>query len=135
MVFGYDNREFVNVFIDHDPGQVEAYPLFVATQDCQIKSASVVVTNSVNQTDAAYFTLSLFNGGTIGTAVTLLSGTIGGTAGTPGWTGLTPEALPISAGAVTAGQVVILDYVEASTATFGSMMVQLEILSGIGADA
>lgn len=135
-MFGYENREFVQVFIYGDPAADQVIPLFRATQDCEIKSAYVVITDNVNQTDAAYFKLDLKNGGTAGTAVTAISGTIGGTAGTPGWTGLKPETFPLSGeAAISAGEVVVLSYDEASTATFGSMLVQLEILSGVGADA
>jgi hypothetical protein len=134
-MFGYNDREFISVFVDYDPAADDLIPLFRATQDCEVISAYAIITNNVNQTDSAYFTLAICNGGTAGTATTALSGTIGGTAGTPGWTGLKPEVLAISDGTVSAGELVTLSYDETSTATFGSMLIQLELLAGVGADA
>ena len=134
-MFGSEHSEIVCAYIDHDPGATDVLPLFVATQDCEVRSARAIIVNNVNQTDAAYFTLALYNGGTAGTSTTALSGTIGGTAGTPGWTALKPETLAMVDGTVSSGEVVTLLYTEASTATFGAMLIELEIVDGVGADA
>ncbi len=135
MVFGYDNRRFINIQMAYDPAADDVMPLFRATQDGEIKSAYAIVTNNNNAADAGGFTLTLLNGGSIGTAVTAMSGTIGGTAGTPSWTGLTPESFIIADGTYSAGDVIVLGYDESSTDTFVAMTIQLELLTGIGADA
>lgn len=131
-MFGYENREFISAFIDADPAADEVYPLFQATQDCEILSAYAVNVNDVAADGTNWFALNLLNGGTIGTATTAISGTIGGTVG---WTGLTPVDFVMSEGTISAGQVVVLNYNENGSGTFGEMLIQLEILSGVGEDA
>ena len=122
------DRELVIVVVDTDAGGDQAFPLFRAPAACTVKSAYVFQTDDVNQTDANYYKLCLFNGGTAGTATTVLAGTIGGTAGTPGWTGLKAETFTVSAGSLTAGQVVVLHYDEEGTITPGvPIVVQLEV--------
>lgn len=131
-MFGYNSREFVNVFLDYDPAADDVIPLFRATQDCEVKSAYAIMTNDLAADGTNYFALHLMNGGTVGTATTVVSGTIGGTAG---WTGLTPTDFVVSDGTLSAGEVLVLNYNENGTGTFTSINIQLEILSGVGADA
>lgn len=122
------DKEIITYTVSLDPAADQIYPLFRAPVGCTVTGAYAAFTDSFNATDAAYLTLALYNGGTLGTAVTALSGTIGGTAGTPSWTGLTFETLSILAGALTVGEVVTLHYDETGANAPGlPLVVQLEI--------
>lgn len=113
--------------IDHDPAADDDLPVWRAPFDCAIRSAYVTVTNAVAAHTADYFDLALYNGGTSGTALDAIAGTIGGTVG---WSALTPTAFTISDGVVTAGELVKIRYNEAGTGTFGAMVVQLDVQPG-----
>lgn len=128
-MFGGNTKHSVVAYIDHDPAADDDLPVWVAPLACEIVSAKVVIANDVAANTANYFNLALINGGSAGTAATLLAGTIGGTAG---WTGLTPVAFTISNGTVDAGQLVKLRYNEEGTGTFVAMTVQLDYVIGIG---
>ena len=117
----------VVVALDFDPGADEVIPIWVAPQKAYIHSAKVVVTNDVAASTADWFQLTLRNGGTAGTATQNISDTIGGTAG---WSGLKPVAFTINDPVVEAGEVVELVYDENGVATFGSMIVQLDVTYG-----
>jgi hypothetical protein len=122
------DKETIVALIDDDPGADQYIPLFRAPVACTVEAAYVIMTDAVNNTDANKLYLSLKNGGTAGTATTDLAGTVGGTAGTPSWTALAPVTLTISAGSLTAGQIVTLHYDEEGTMAPGSpIFVQLEI--------
>lgn len=126
-MFGGMNKKSVVCYIDHDPGADDDLPLWIAPDQCEITGAKVVIANDVNASTANYFNLALYNGGTAGTALTAVAGTIGGTAG---WTGLTPVAFTVSNGTVTAGELVKLRYNEEGTGTFAAMTVQLDYVVG-----
>ena len=131
-MFGYTNRQHVVAYIDHDPAADDVLPVFRATRDCEVLSAYALTANAVAAHTDNYFALNLLNGGSAGTATTAISGTIGGTAG---WTGLLPVDFTVSDGTLVAGDVVVVNYNETGTGTFAAMMVQLEIVDGVGADA
>ncbi len=131
-MIGYENRHLICSYLDWDPAQDEVIELFRATQDCEIKSAYAIKTNTLAADGTNWFALNLLNGGTIGTATTAISGTIGGTAGL---VGLTPLDFEVSDGTLTAGQIVVLNYNENGSGSITAMLVQLEILTGIGADS
>ena len=126
-MFGNATYLPVVVSIDYDPAADEDIPIWRAPFACEVRSAYTTVVNDVAASTANYFDLALYNGGTAGTALTALAGTIGGTAG---WTGLTPVAFTVSAGALTAGELVTLRYNEAGTGTFTQMVVQLDVQPG-----
>lgn len=128
-MFGSYNKKSVAVAIDWDPAADDDIPLWVAPQAAEILAAKVVVTNTVNGSTANYFDLALFNGGTAGTALTPIAGTIGGTAG---WTALTPTAFTVTNGTVAAGELIKLRYNEEGTGTFQSMIVQMDYVDGVG---
>lgn len=128
-MFGGYMKNSVVASIDWDPAADDHIPLWVAPLACEITGAKVVVTNDVAAHTANYFDLALYNGGTAGTALTAVAGTIGGTAG---WTGLSPTAFTISNGSVAAGELVKLHYNEEGTGTFASMVVQLDYVFGEG---
>ena len=130
MAFGYDIRRHVVAYIDHDPAADDVLPVFRATKDCEVLSAYAIVANAVSAHTDNYFSLNLLNGGSAGTATTAISGTIGGTAG---WTALLPVSFAVSEGTLTAGDVIVVNYDEEGTGTFAAMMVQLEVVEGIGA--
>lgn len=127
-MFGSQNKKTVAVALDWDPAADDDIPVWIAPNAAEITAANVVVTNAVNGSTANYFDLALYNGGTAGTALTAIAGTIGGTAG---WTALTPVAFTITNGTVAAGEVVKVRYNEEGTGTFSSMIVQLDYLDGL----
>lgn len=111
-----------------DPTGDQVFPLFRAPVACTIEAAHACFTDAFNATDSVDTKLALYNGGTVGTAETVMSGTIGGTAGTPSWTALKMETFSISAGTLAAGEVVTLDYDETGANSPGSpLMIQLDI--------
>lgn len=127
-MFGAMNKKSVVNHIDWDPAADDDIPVWVAPNAAEILDAKVVVTNAVNGSTANYFDLALYNGGTAGTALTAIAGTIGGTAG---WTALTPVAFTITNGTVAAGELVKVRYNEEGTGTFASMIVQLDYVDGV----
>lgn len=128
-MFGSYNIKSICVHLNYDPAADDDIPLWVPKQASEIVGAKVVVANTVNASTANYFDLALYNGGSAGTAVTAVAGTIGGTAG---WTGNTPVNFTVSNGTVTAGQVIYVRYNEEGTGTFSSMLVQLDYVDGVG---
>ena len=131
-MFGYNNREIVVSHIDWDPGADDYIPLFRAPVDCEVLGAWAINTNAVAADGSNHFQVSLCNGGTAGSSTTVISGTVGGTAG---WTALKAEDLTPVDGTLTAGQIVTMHYDENGTGTFGAICVQLEVLYGVGEDA
>lgn len=117
----------VVVSLDYDPAADDDIALWRAPFDCIIRSAYATPSNDVNGSTANYFNLALYNGGTSGTALTAIAGTIGGTTA---WTGLAPAAFTVSAGTLTAGQLVKLRYNEEGTGTFSHLIVQLDVQPG-----
>ena len=119
------SKEIVVVAIDDDPAADQYVPIFRARKACTLAAAYAWQTDDIAANTDNYVSLALKNGGTAGTATTAMSGTVGGLGG---WTGLTPETFTISAGALTAGQVVVLLYDEEGTTAPGSpMVIQLEL--------
>lgn len=115
--------------IDEDPAADQTYPVWRAPLACEVRSAYATVVDDVAASTANYFTVQLLNGGSAGTATTTMTDAIGGT---PGWTGLTPKAFSLTAAQVqlAAGEVVTVKYDETGTATFGQMVVQLDVVYG-----
>lgn len=126
-MFGGNTKLSQTLFIDHDPGADDDLPLWIAPLACEITAAHVTVANAVNGSTANYFDLALYNGGTSGTALDAIAGTIGGTAG---WTALTKTSFTISDGSVDAGELVKLRYNEEGTGTFAAMIVQFDYVIG-----
>jgi hypothetical protein len=131
-MFGSQLTQSVVVMVDYDPQADEYLPIWRAPAACEIKAAYATVVNDVAADTADYFDVALYNGGSAGTALAELAGTIGGTAG---WTGLTPKAFTVSQGTLAAGDVVTLHYNEAGAGTFTALAVQLDYVLGVGADA
>jgi len=126
-MFGNTTYLPVVVSLDYDPAADDDIAIWRAPFACEIRSAYATAANAVGASNSNYFDLALYNGDTAGTALTAIAGTIGGTAG---WTALTPVAFTVSAGALTAGQLVKLRYNQEGTATFGQMTVQLDVQPG-----
>lgn len=132
-MFGYENREIVVVAVDSDPGGDQVFPIFRAPKDCELKKATIMMTDAVNADASNWVKCSLLNGGTAGTGTTAITDTVGGTAG---WTALKPEEFTISEGTLEEDEVVCLKYDENGTVTPGvPIVVQLEVIYGVGADA
>lgn len=117
----------VVVSLDYDPAADDDIAIWRAPFDCIIRAAYATPSNAVNGSTANYFDLALYNGGSSGTALTAIAGTIGGTAT---WAALTPTAFTVSAGALTAGDLVKLRYNEEGTGTFAHMVLQLDVQAG-----
>ena len=115
--------------LGYDPAADDIIPLWKAPAKATIVAAYATMTNALAANGTNYFSLTLRNGGTAGTATTSISNTIGGTAG---WSALLPKAFTMSSDEVAAGECVQLDYNEEGTGTFTSMVVQLDIVYGVG---
>jgi hypothetical protein len=126
-MFGDRNIKTLVVALDFDPAADDDIYLFKAPEKLEIISASMALNNALAGSTANYFDVALYNGGTAGTAVTAIAGTIGGTAG---WSALTPKDFTVSNGTVTANQVVYLRYNEEGTGTFTAGVVQINYKLG-----
>lgn len=119
-----------------DPGADKRIPILRCPtgEVWTVESAKIVPDTTSNASTADYWQANLENGGTAGTAQTVISGTAGGTAG---WAANTPKDLPIVAGAgdLTAGQYLNLNYDEEGSAAPGRITVFLEVVQGIGSKA
>lgn len=124
-MFQSEIRFPVVVSLDYDPAADDQIPIWRAPLAGYIKSAYATVVNDVGASTANYFSVHLRNGGSAGTAATVISSTVGGTAG---WTGLTPNAFTIATSAFSAGDVLCLYYDETGTGTFGQLAVQLDVV-------
>lgn len=116
------------VSLDWDPAADDDISAWVAPQTVEIASATWTQTNAVGGSTANWFDLALYNGGTAGTALTAISGTIGGTGG---WSALTPVSFTISNGTVTAGELVKVRYNEEGTGTFQHGVLTLNYRIGL----
>lgn len=134
MLAGY--RRMTMSFAIMDPTADARVILFkVPSGHTYTVESGVAAFSAASTADTAnYIELSLENGGTAGTAQTLISGTAGGTAG---WVAQTPQALTVTAGAgdLTEGQHLVLRYNETGTVAPGVMSVCLDVVDGIGAKA
>lgn len=126
-MFGAYNLKTLVAAFDFDPAADDDIFVLKAPQQIEIVGASFTCNNAVAASTANYFDLALYNGGTAGTAVTAIGGTIGGTAG---WSALTPKDFTISNGTVTANQIVYLRYNEEGTGTFGAGVLQINYRDG-----
>mgnify|MGYP006969350254 CR=1 FL=1 len=126
-MFGSQNKHSVVAFLDYDPAADDDIPVWRAPVAAEITGASFTTTNDLGGSTANYFDLALYNGGTAGTALTAIAGTVGGTIG---WTGLVPKTFTISNGTVAAGEVVKVRYNEEGTGTFTSGFLQIDYVIG-----
>jgi hypothetical protein len=125
-------RESVTVFLP-DATANEKFPIFVAPSDhsITIEKVSVVLQATIAASVVNYLHCSLENGGTAGTATDDLGGTAGGTLG---WTDMVPQSFSPAAGSgrLLAGQVLVLDYVEAGSVAPVGISVTVEYVHGLG---
>ena len=117
-----------SISLGHDPAADDDIAVWVPVQAAEIVSANWINTNAVNGSTANYFDVALYNGGTAGTALTAIAGTIGGTGG---WTALTPVPFTILNGTVAAGEVVKVRYNEEGTGTFAHAILTLNYRLGV----
>ena len=115
---------FIDYAADEDVG------VFVAPDYITIKSAYVSVPNAIAAGTANLFDVALYNGGTAGTALTVVAGTIGGSVG---WDSLTPVAFTISNGVLRAGELLKVRYDETGTATIAGATLTVNYVNGQGA--
>ena len=129
-MFGAYNVQTATVFLAYDPAANEDYIIFVAPKALEIKGVKATVTNTVAASTANYFDLALYNGGaTAGTALGVVAGTLLGTAG---WVALTPNSFTVTNGTMAANEVLKLRYSETGTGTFGSMLLSIDYVLGVG---
>lgn len=128
-MFASEDIRTVNVAFTYDPGADDVLPVWIAPKKCYIRSAHAVVANDIAASASDYFSVALRNGGSDGSGTTPIAAAVGGT---PGWTGNTPKAFTIANGHLSTGDVVELVYDENGTATFGVLLVQLDVVYGEG---
>lgn len=128
-MFGADRTQSVVVALNYDPAADDDIVLFRAPKNLEVVGAYAFVTNAVGADTANYFDLALYNGGTSGTALTALGGTVGGTVGFA----IAGTAFTISEGTIAAGEKILLRYNETGTGTFTAMQVQIDYVLGVGA--
>lgn len=128
-MFGAYDVKTTQVFLAYDPAADKDIPVFIAPKACEIVGAKATITTTLAASTANYFDLALYNGLTLGTALTAVAGTIGGTAG---WTAVTPVAFTITNGTLAAGDVLKVRYNEEGTGTFTSMLLSINYVLGVG---
>lgn len=130
------NAPFTLAINISDPGASKRINLLRVPDDHNYTVERCDVVPDTNEAAAAgtYWQISLENGGTAGTAQTVISGTAGGTVG---WTAQTPKNVSITAGSgkLTAGQWLVANYAETGTPAPGRFTINLEIRDGIGSKA
>lgn len=112
-----------------DPAGDDDLPIWVAPEYVTIVSAYLTVPNAINPGTANLFDVALYNGGTAGTALNAVSGTVGGSVG---WGALTPVPIPITDGVLTAGELLKLRYDETGTATIEQAVLTVNYVNGQG---
>lgn len=126
-MFQTNDIKTVQVFLDYDPAADDVLPVWRAPAGATVVGAYATITNALAGSGTNYFSLTLRNGGTAGTATTTMGSAIGGTVG---WTALVPAAWTISSGALAAGELVQVVYDEEGTGTFTSIVVQVDYVFG-----
>ena len=126
MFQGLDYKSVV-VNLDYDPAADDVLPLWRVPLDATIMGAYATMTNALAANGTNYFSLTLRNGGSAGTATTALSNTIGGTAG---WAALVPTQFTLSTDTVGKGDLLQLVYDEEGTGTFTALQIQLDLVYG-----
>lgn len=132
-MFGGDTLHSVVVCIGHDPAADDDLPIWRAPAAVTLRGAYLTAPNTIAASSANHFNVALYNGGSAGTALSAIAGTLGGTAagGTaPGWTALAPAEFTVGTGALDAGDVVVLRYDETGTSTIQGCFVQLDYVLG-----
>jgi hypothetical protein len=99
-----------------------------------VERAYAVVSKTIAASTANYIGVSLINGGTAGTATTVISGTAFGTAGAVAYT---PGAVTITdgSGKLTAGQYLMVNYDETGTVDPDAVQIIVEYVDGVGEKA
>lgn len=128
-MFGAYNVQTATVFLDYDPGADDDIPIFISPKALEITSIKATTVNAVAADGTNYFDLAVYNGGTLGTALTAVAGTVGGTVG---WSALTPVSFTVSNGTMAANEVLKLRYNEAGTGTFTAMILSINYVLGVG---
>ena len=126
-MFGSRVRFPVVTTIDYDPAADKAIPIWRVPIDCEVKSAYVMLPTALAADGTNYYSLTLRNGGALGTATTAVSDTLAGTAGL---TANVPHAFTMSTSNFSAGDVIQVAYDENGTGTFGAMTIQLDVVYG-----
>jgi hypothetical protein len=128
---GYNTRMVVAPIAGGTAGTV-TLPLFPAPfGGVTVKSAYAVAAGAVAANGSNYFTMTLHNGGTAGTATAAL-GTAGGTVG---WSAGTPKTFDLNANAdeLAAGEWLVAKYAVTGTVVApGDVVVSLQLVGGKG---
>jgi hypothetical protein len=116
-MFGYDNIQSLSVCIG-DPGADKNPVLFRAPGPCEITKIEAVDGVGLAAGTANYFSVTVYNGGTSGTAQTTVGSAVGGTAASgtaPAWTAQLPKAMSLGDGTMSEGQYLWAAYDETGT--------------------
>lgn len=130
-----ENRNILSiVFADPTADKVIGLLRVPDKNSITVEDAYAVNDTALAASTANYVETSLENGGTSGTAATVISGTAGGTAG---WAANVPQQMaPIAgSGKLTAGQWLNGRYAETGTVAPGRTTMVVEFVWGIGSKA
>lgn len=134
-MFGSENVETI-VRVVADPGaDNKQLHLWRAPRACEVKTAYIVSRDAQGAGSAGEFTLH--NYGTAGTAIKSTGGTIvatlGGTASAARLAAGVPKAGTIVEGTLAEGEWVVLDYQETGDWVESAVLVQFDVVYGVGA--
>lgn len=128
-MFGYDNRKIITLTLG-DPTADRNVQMFRAPQACEVVALYATDGVGVVGTAGTGFALTVYNGGTSGTAQTVVGSALGGTSTT--WVALVPKAFSLGDGTMAAGENLWVAYDETGTvAQF--ITVQAEVIFGVAA--
>lgn len=129
-------RREVASIVFADPTGDENFHVLKAPGDdsLTVEAAYVVSLDGVSSSTADYTEISLMNGGTSGTATTVISGTAGGTGG---FTADSPVDLSVTdgSGKLDSGEYLVAKYAETGSPTGGDYSIIVEYVHGVGASA
>lgn len=124
-MFGYDNIHSLAVCVG-DPGADKNITLFRAPGPCEITKLEVVSGVALTGGAGTQTGFTVYNGGTSGTAQTVVGSALGGTA--TNWTAQLPKAFSLGDGTMTEGQYLWAAYDEEGTvAPFVTFLIEYRL--------
>lgn len=128
-MFGYDNQKQICAVLG-DPGADKNVVIFRARVPCEILAARAISGVALTAGAGTTTTLTIYNGGTSGTAQTIVGSALGGT--TVDWEAQVAKSFNLGDGTMAAGEYLWVKYDEEGTvAPFITILV--DYVEGVGA--